>query len=114
MVAPSDMMDGRVGAIKQALFSAGLMNKVSVLSYSAKFASAFYGPFRYIQKAHVSASEVTGTGSNFCLRELQKIPYFSKSVILCLYTAYHVNFAQFLLQAAAFDAKFNFLCKGVE
>ncbi|XP_028561528.2 delta-aminolevulinic acid dehydratase isoform X1 [Podarcis muralis] len=46
IVAPSDMMDGRIGAIKQALISNDLGNKVSVLSYSAKFASCFYGPFR--------------------------------------------------------------------
>ncbi|XP_030598461.1 delta-aminolevulinic acid dehydratase isoform X1 [Archocentrus centrarchus] len=46
IIAPSDMMDGRVRAIKQALISNGLGNKVSVLSYSAKFASCYYGPFR--------------------------------------------------------------------
>lgn len=46
MVAPSDMMDNRVAAIRSALRSAGLGSKVTVMSYSAKFASAFYGPFR--------------------------------------------------------------------
>ncbi|XP_053138254.1 delta-aminolevulinic acid dehydratase [Hemicordylus capensis] len=46
IVAPSDMMDGRIRAIKEALISNDLGNKVSVLSYSAKFASCFYGPFR--------------------------------------------------------------------
>ncbi|XP_051893256.1 delta-aminolevulinic acid dehydratase [Pristis pectinata] len=46
IVAPSDMMDGRVGSIKQALVSNDLGSKVSVMSYSAKFASCFYGPFR--------------------------------------------------------------------
>ncbi|XP_046906924.1 delta-aminolevulinic acid dehydratase [Hypomesus transpacificus] len=46
IIAPSDMMDGRVGAIKQALVSHDMSNKVSVLSYSAKFASCYYGPFR--------------------------------------------------------------------
>jgi len=45
MVAPSDMMDGRVGAIRKALDEAG-MPDVPVMAYSAKFASAFYGPFR--------------------------------------------------------------------
>ena len=45
IVAPSDMMDGRVGAIRRALDSAGLADTV-ILSYAAKFASAFYGPFR--------------------------------------------------------------------
>ncbi|XP_063000531.1 delta-aminolevulinic acid dehydratase [Elgaria multicarinata webbii] len=46
IVAPSDMMDGRIRAIKEALISNDLGNKVSVMSYSAKFASCFYGPFR--------------------------------------------------------------------
>ncbi|MHC5082849.1 MAG: porphobilinogen synthase [Planctomycetota bacterium] len=45
MVAPSDMMDGRVLKIRQALDKMGFVD-VSILSYSAKFASAFYGPFR--------------------------------------------------------------------
>jgi porphobilinogen synthase len=40
------MMDGRIGAIKAALTEAGFGNRVSVMSYSAKFASSFYGPFR--------------------------------------------------------------------
>lgn len=44
-VAPSDMMDGRVGAIRQALDGAGWIN-VGILAYSAKYASAYYGPFR--------------------------------------------------------------------
>ncbi len=45
VVAPSDMMDGRVGAIRAALDSAG-RHEVKILSYAAKYASAFYGPFR--------------------------------------------------------------------
>ncbi|HLL48220.1 MAG TPA: porphobilinogen synthase [Longimicrobiaceae bacterium] len=45
VVAPSDMMDGRVGAIREALDGSGLAS-VPILAYSAKFASAFYGPFR--------------------------------------------------------------------
>ena len=45
MVAPSDMMDGRVGAIRLALDNAGFSH-VPILAYSAKFASGFYGPFR--------------------------------------------------------------------
>lgn len=44
-VAPSDMMDGRVGAIRVALDKAGL-NQTAIMAYSAKFASAYYGPFR--------------------------------------------------------------------
>jgi porphobilinogen synthase len=45
MVAPSDMMDGRIGAIRQALDREGFPH-VPILAYSAKFASGFYGPFR--------------------------------------------------------------------
>jgi porphobilinogen synthase len=45
IVAPSDMMDGRVGAIRQALDGAGLSH-TAILSYAAKFAGPFYGPFR--------------------------------------------------------------------
>ena len=45
MVAPSDMMDGRIGQIRSALESAGYVN-TRIMAYSAKYASAFYGPFR--------------------------------------------------------------------
>ena len=45
MVAPSDMMDGRVGAIREALDENGFVN-TPIMAYSAKYASAFYGPFR--------------------------------------------------------------------
>lgn len=45
VVAPSDMMDGRVGAIRQALEQAGYIH-TRILAYSAKYASSFYGPFR--------------------------------------------------------------------
>ena len=45
IVAPSDMMDGRVGAIRDALEEAGHFN-VQIMAYAAKYASAFYGPFR--------------------------------------------------------------------
>jgi porphobilinogen synthase len=45
VIAPSDMMDGRVGAIRRALDEAGF-DRVSIMAYAAKYASAFYGPFR--------------------------------------------------------------------
>jgi porphobilinogen synthase len=45
MVAPSDMMDGRVGAIRTGLDAAGFVD-IPIMSYAAKYASAFYGPFR--------------------------------------------------------------------
>ena len=45
IIAPSDMMDGRVGAIRAALDRAGFAD-VQIMAYAAKYASAFYGPFR--------------------------------------------------------------------
>jgi len=45
ILGPSDMMDGRIGALRQAMEAAGHQN-VAILSYAAKYASAFFGPFR--------------------------------------------------------------------
>src|SRR5438477_4077090 len=56
VIAPSDMMDGRVGAIRAALDEAGFSD-VQIMSYAAKYASAFYGPFR---DAIGSAKTLTG------------------------------------------------------
>src|SRR6195256_5714994 len=56
IIAPSDMMDGRVGAIREALDGAGFLD-VQIMSYAAKYASAFYGPFR---DAIGSAKTLTG------------------------------------------------------
>jgi porphobilinogen synthase len=56
IIAPSDMMDGRVGAIRKALDAANFTD-VSIMSYAAKYASAFYGPFR---DAVGSAKTLTG------------------------------------------------------
>ena len=58
MVAPSDMMDGRVGAIRSALDGAGATD-VAILAYTAKYASGFYGPFREaLDSAPVDAPNV--------------------------------------------------------
>jgi len=46
IVAPSDMMDARIGAVRRALDEAGFAETVAIMSYAAKYASAFYGPFR--------------------------------------------------------------------
>jgi len=63
-VAPSDMMDGRIKAIKQALLDAGLGNKCTLMSYSAKFASGLYGPFR----------EAAGSAPSFGNRKCYQLP----------------------------------------
>ncbi len=59
VIAPSDMMDGRVGAIRVALDDAGYAD-VPVMSYSSKFASAFYGPFREAADSTPSAGDRRG------------------------------------------------------
>ncbi|MBL4701231.1 MAG: porphobilinogen synthase [Phycisphaeraceae bacterium] len=59
IVAPSDMMDGRVAAIRQTLDANGYTN-VSIMSYSAKYASAFYGPFRGALNSAPKASGSNG------------------------------------------------------
>ena len=63
IIAPSDMMDGRIGAIRNALDEAGFEN-VMMMAYAAKYASAFYGPFRDAigSKSNLSAGKVTGGG----------------------------------------------------
>lgn len=60
IVAPSDMMDGRIGAIKNILKKSGLDSRTSVMSYSAKYASSFYGPFRD------AANSAPGFGDRKC------------------------------------------------
>jgi porphobilinogen synthase len=72
MISPSDMMDGRVGAIKVALAAAGLGGKVPVMSYSAKFASCFYGPFR----------DAAGSGAKFGNRGNYQLPPYSRGLAL--------------------------------
>jgi len=76
IIAPSDMMDGRVGAIREGLDAAGFLD-VQIMSYAAKYASAFYGPFR---DAIGSAKTLTGdkrtyqmdsANSNEALREVE-------------------------------------------
>jgi len=75
MVAPSDMMDGRVGAIREGLDQHGYED-IAIISYSAKYASAFYGPFR--DAAHSAPQEgdrksyqMDPANSDEALREIQ-------------------------------------------
>lgn len=67
MVAPSDMMDGRVGAIREALDTHGY-SKIPIMAYSAKFASAFYGPFR----------DVAGSAPAFGDRKSYQMDYHNR------------------------------------
>jgi porphobilinogen synthase len=60
VVAPSDMMDGRIGAIRSAFETAGLVH-TRILAYAAKYASSFYGPFR---DAVGSAKQLGGAGKH--------------------------------------------------
>ena len=63
VIAPSDMMDGRVGAIRKALDESGFEH-VLIMSYAAKYASAFYGPFRDAigSKSNLSVGNIDGGG----------------------------------------------------
>jgi len=77
IVSPSDMMDGRIGAIRDALEANGHVN-VRILSYSAKYASAFYGPFRdavgsagNLGKADKKNYQMDPANSNEALREVE-------------------------------------------
>lgn len=74
IVAPSDMMDGRIGAMRSALDAAGFEH-TPILSYAAKFASAFYGPFRDAAESTPSAGDRRGyqmdsANGNEALREV--------------------------------------------
>jgi porphobilinogen synthase len=60
ILSPSDMMDGRIGAIREALEKAGFIN-TRIMSYAAKYASAFYGPFR----SAVGSAGNLGKGNKF-------------------------------------------------
>ena len=77
IVAPSDMMDGRIGAIRNALEEAGFIH-TNILAYSAKYASAFYGPFRdavgsasNLGKADKKTFQMDPSNSNEAIREVE-------------------------------------------
>ena len=77
VVAPSDMMDGRIGAIRDALEDAGLIH-TRIMAYSAKYASAFYGPFRdavgsaaALGKADKTTYQMDPANSDEALREVE-------------------------------------------
>ncbi|NLC77857.1 MAG: porphobilinogen synthase [Clostridia bacterium] len=74
MVAPSDMMDGRIGAIRRILDTHGY-HQVPIMSYAAKYASAFYGPFRDVaesapQFGDRSSYQMDPANSNEAMREI--------------------------------------------
>ena len=73
-VAPSDMMDGRIGAIREALEESGL-NETIIMAYTAKYASSYYGPFREAAKSAPGKGDRKGYQMDFrnkaeALREL--------------------------------------------
>jgi len=77
IVAPSDMMDGRIGAIREALEEEGLIH-TNILAYSAKYASSFYGPFREavgssgnLGSADKKTYQMDPANSNEALREVE-------------------------------------------
>ncbi len=128
IVAPSDMMDGRVGAIRQALEKQNYHN-TQILAYSAKYASAFYGPFRdavgsasALQKADKKTYQMDPANSNEALHEVQLdldegadmvmikpgLPYLDivwrvKSTFKRPTLVYHVSGEYAMLKAAAIN-----------
>ncbi len=77
VVAPSDMMDGRIGAIRSAFESSGLVH-TRILAYAAKYASSFYGPFRdavgsagQLGKGNKFSYQMDPANSNEALREVE-------------------------------------------
>ena len=64
IVAPSDMMDGRVGAIRAGLEAAGHCD-VAIMAYAAKYASAFYGPFRDAVGSRAASSRATSAATRW-------------------------------------------------
>jgi len=72
VVAPSDMMDGRIASIKHGLAAANLLGTVAVMSYAIKFASCFYGPFR----------EAAASGMSFGDRTRYQLPPQSRLLAL--------------------------------
>lgn len=70
IIAPSDMMDNRVAAIKTKLWENRMNDRVAVLSYAVKFASNFYGPFR----------EAAGSAPAYGDRKCYQLPFGSKSI----------------------------------
>lgn len=69
-VAPSDMMDGRIRMIKQKLIEEGYGNRCLLMSYSAKFASGLYGPFR----------DAAGSAPSFGNRKCYQLPVSAKGL----------------------------------
>lgn len=76
IIAPSDMMDGRIGVIRQTLAQQGL-HHVAIMAYAAKYASAFYGPFRdavgsasHLGKSNKASYQMDPANSNEALREV--------------------------------------------
>ena len=76
IIAPSDMMDGRVGAIRSALDEAGFVD-LPIMSYAVKYASAFYGPFRYAAQSAPQfgdrrSYQMDGANAREALREAEQ------------------------------------------
>jgi porphobilinogen synthase len=71
IVAPSDMMDGRIAAIREAL-DAGGFDQTGIMSYAAKFASVFYGPFREAAESPARRNSATAVRIKWILRTQTK------------------------------------------
>lgn len=86
MIAPSDMMDGRVARIREALDAAGY-NKIPIMSYAAKYASGFYGPFREAaesapQFGDRSTYQMNPANTDEAMREVEEDIYEGADIVM--------------------------------
>ncbi len=86
VIAPSDMMDGRVGAIREALDKAGFY-KIPIMSYAAKYASGFYGPFREAaesapQFGDRSTYQMNPANSDEAMREVEEDIFEGADIVM--------------------------------
>ena len=90
-VAPSDMMDGRIKAIKRGLIDAGYGNRCMLMAYSAKFASALYGPFRD------AAGSAPSNGDRKCYQLPPNARGLARRAIVCqIYSCFMISSQLFL------------------
>ncbi len=130
IIAPSDMMDGRVSAIRRALDENGY-EYVSIMSYSVKYASSFYGPFRYVADSSPKSGDrksyqMDPANSNEAMREAnedlqegadiimvkpamayQDIIYRLRQSVDCPIAAYNVSGEYMIIKSAASQGLIN-------
>lgn len=100
IIAPSDMMDNRIAAIKAILRENRVGDRVAVLSYAVKFASNFYGPFR----------EAAGSAPAYGDRKCYQLPYGSKSIAARAAVSLRLKIYFFLNFSHIYFLTFSLVC----